>query len=293
MKKLISVVFLACSCAGILFGDTQDVIVAPVQKADSSEEKLPNSIVGGLFMGISISHQDMTNSMSFDPDLNTYGVKNKEAGKINMNTTGNFGFEGKLGLMKTFNNGGFRVYGYYGTSFGSFDTLGVKLDPNRHDRHVQTAYLDARYYGGIAEFMFGSFQKQGGNLYFLVGGGYQFTDYSLNGSLSLADGDLESFHSAADVYRADNEGKIFGYKSPLISFGVGIIFNQHHMFEIGARYLFKDPSIVTKSPLRYDTTYYTGPIPTEAPKYDTDDVIKIRNNITNNFYFSLNYNFLF
>lgn len=287
MKKSIIAIFLAYFWIYTLSANTQNVTTP---KAINPEEKLSNNIVGGLFIGISGIREKMNNSLEFSPDLKTYGVDNREEIHRNSSEINGFGFEGRLGLMKTFSNVGIRIYGYYGMSFAKFDTLGIKPTVSL-DRYVETAFLDTRYYGGIAELMIGSFQSQEVTFYFIAGGGYQFTDYSMNGTISIADEKITAVNYKADLYHAGNRAKIFKYESPLVSVGVGMIINQHHMFEFGLRYLFNNPYMLTSSPLAYDITSYTVTLGSHS--YDEDDSVKIKNNLVNHFHASLSYIFLF
>lgn len=286
MKKLIVTIFLACFWIYTLSANAQNVTTP---KAINPEEKLPNNIVGGLFIGISGIRGKMNNSLEFNPDLKTYGVSNREEVQRNSSEIKSFGFEGKLGLMKTFSNIGIRIYGYYGMSFGEFDTLGIKPTVSLKP-YIETAFLDTRYYGGIAELMIGSFQSQEVNFYFIAGGGYQFTDYSMSGTISVAD-EMTSPNYKADLYHAGNRAKTFKYESPLVSLGVGMIFNQHHMFEFGLRYLFNNPYMLASSRLTYDITRYTVTPGTHS--YDENDSVNIKNNLTDHFRVSLSYIFLF
>lgn len=285
MKKL-ACMFILISSFSYIFGDEftgdkpqiiQDQVVAPTS----------NNITWGLFFGLTLGADFIKNDLDTNVNLTSYNYSKDgtDAGKYP--SFGGINIEARLGLIKTTKNIGFRIYGYYGRAWDSMESFGLSYTPVNADGYYENAYLDAKYYGGMIDFLFGGFQYNDSTVYFSVGGGYQLTSYRLTGNVGL--GYKNNDFLDDDIYRSSLSGDRF-IQSPVANIGIGAMINKHHLFEINLRYLFINPIFVSESKTELvgtaGSSAYQKSIPDDTP-------ITIRESIGRNMNLTFSYMYKF
>lgn len=285
MKKL-ACIFILISSFSYSFADEM-YSQKPSTIQDQVVKPTDNNITWGLFFGVTLGTDFIKNNLSTDVNLTSYNYS-KDGTDAGQNPSfGGINGEARLGLIKTTKNIGFRVYGYYGRSWDFMESFGLSYTPINADGYYENAYLDAQYYGGMIDFLFGGFQDADTTVYFSVGGGYQLTNYKLTGNIGL--GYKNNDYLDDDLYRSSLSGNRF-IQSPVANIGVGAMINKHHLFEINLRYLFINPTFLSESKTDLvgtaGSSLYKKYIPDNTP-------ITIRQSISYNMNLTFNYMYKF
>ncbi|PAF54039.1 hypothetical protein BKH42_02170 [Helicobacter sp. 13S00482-2] len=255
----------------------------PSNKNTSKE----SNITGGLFFGLSLGRDSMLNVLNTTENLTAYHY-NKDGKESDKNPSfDGISVEARLGLIKTTEFVGLRIYGYYGKAWDDMLTLGLRYTPLNAASYYQTADLDAEYYGGMIDILFGDFETEDMSIYFFLGGGYQFTDYKLTGKVSLGYEDNRQLDD--DIYKSSvSANKMI--QSPVANIGMGVMIAKHHLFEFNCRVLFTNPTFFNES--KTQLVGVAG-LPIYKKHIPDDTTITIRESISYNYNLALSYMYIF
>lgn len=259
----------------------------PLMPQDKVAKPVGDNITWGLFFGLSLGVDFIKNHPNTDVNLTSYNYSKDGTDAGGHPSFNGINAEAKIGLLKTTKNFGLRMYGYYGRAWDSMRSFGLNYTPLNADEYYENAYLNAEYYGGMIDLLFGGFQDSDNTMYFSIGGGYQLTNYKLSGNIAL--GYKNNAFLDDDIYSASLSGDKF-IQSPVANIGMGVLLSKHHLFEINLRYLFINPVFLSESQTNLVGTagsmVHNKPIPDNTP-------ITIKQTIGYNMNLTFNYMYKF